>query len=58
MDPKTKRLQELIEALIPLGENEKDLNFWAAIFNDLNPTEQETVLATLEEELRELKKLQ
>jgi hypothetical protein len=45
----------MIETLISLGENEEELRFWERIFPSLGGSEQEKLIALLEEELSMLK---
>jgi hypothetical protein len=57
MDDHKKEFHDVIEKLIPLGEDEKELRYWEAIFDDLTDQEKKDVLANLKEELAALQKL-
>jgi hypothetical protein len=49
-----KEFHDVIEKLIPLGEDEKELHYWEAIFDDLTEQEKGDVLTNLKEELAAL----
>lgn len=51
MSNRKQEFHDVIERLIPFGEDEKELHFWEAIFDDLNEEEQDAVMANLKEEL-------
>jgi hypothetical protein len=51
MTDRKKEFHDVIERLIPFGEDEKELRYWEAIFDDLTPEEQDEVMANLKEEL-------
>ena len=58
MSNKKEEFHALIEQLIPLGEDEKELRYWEAIFDDLTESEQADVLQNLKEELESLRSQQ
>jgi hypothetical protein len=53
---KKQEFHDVIEKLIPLGEDEKELRFWEAIFNNLSESEKDDVLKNLKAELAALLK--
>jgi hypothetical protein len=53
-----KKLQLLIDELIKLGEDEKELELWHDLFDILDEKEQEGILKNLGSEIEELKKLE
>lgn len=46
-----QEFHDVIERLIPFGEDEKTLRYWEDIFDDLTPEEQGEVMANLKAEL-------
>ncbi len=57
MDSVKQEFYDVIEQLIPLGEDKKELSYWEAIFDDLTEEEKKDVLNNLKEELASIKKL-
>ena len=57
MDSVKQEFYDVIEQLIPLGEDKKELSYWEAIFDDLTKEEKKDVLNNLKEELFSIKNL-
>lgn len=57
MDSQKQEFYDVIQQLIPLGEDKKELHYWEAIFDDLTGEEKEDVLKSLNEELAAIKRL-
>lgn len=52
-----KKIREITEELIKLGEDPAELEFWEAIFDHCAPEEQKKILTNFEKELTDLRKL-
>ena len=48
---------ELIKKLSALGENRDELELWSKIFQDMDPSEQSSLIANLQTELQQLERL-
>mgnify|MGYP001544331567 CR=1 FL=1 len=57
MDNQKQEFYDVIQQLIPLGEDKKELHYWEAIFDDLTTEEKGDVLTNLKEELAAIKRL-
>jgi hypothetical protein len=55
MDKQKQEFYDVIQQLIPLGEDKKELHYWEGIFDDLTEEEKVEVLANLKEELASIK---
>ncbi len=53
--PIKKEFREVVQELIPYGEDKKELAFWEGIFDDLAREEQVEVLQNLKAELEALR---
>ena len=56
MDSRKQEFYDVIQQLIPLGEDKKELHYWEAIFDDLTEEEKVEVLGNLKEELASIKR--
>ena len=56
MDSQKQEFYDVIQQLIPLGEDKKELHYWEAIFDDLTDEEKTEVLGNLKEELASIKR--
>jgi hypothetical protein len=56
MDSQKQEFYDVIQQLIPLGEDKKELHYWEAIFDDLTEEEKLEVLKNLQEELASIKR--
>lgn len=56
MDSQKQEFYDVIQQLIPLGEDEKELHYWEAIFDDLTEEEKVEVMENLKEELASIKR--
>ena len=54
---KQEELNELINKLSALGEDRDELELWSKIFQDLDPSEQASLITNLETELQQLEHL-
>jgi hypothetical protein len=56
MDSQKQEFYDVIQQLIPLGEDKKELHYWESIFDDLTEEEKLEVLGNLKEELASIKR--
>jgi hypothetical protein len=54
MEDLQKKLKQLIDRLVALGENGEELRFWGSVFDDLNEEERAKIMTILETELAKL----
>ena len=54
---KQEELKELISKLSVLGEDRDELELWLKIFQDLDPSEQASLITNLQTELQKLEHL-
>ena len=54
---KQEELKNLIDKLITLGEDKDELELWLKLFQDLDPSEQATLISNLQTELQQLEDL-
>ncbi len=56
MTDRKQEFHDVVERLIPFGEDAKELHFWEAIFDDLTEEDQDSVMENLKKELALLEK--
>ena len=56
MDSRKKEFYDVIQQLIPLGEDKKEFHYWEGIFDELTDSEKDEVLQNLKEELASIKR--
>lgn len=49
-----KKVYALIEALIQLGEDRDELEFWKSLYPNMPPDEQRELITNLEKEIKEI----
>lgn len=49
-----KKLHDLIEELIQLGEDGDELQFWKSLYPNMSPDEQSVLITNLEKEIKEI----